>query len=264
MELLVEWELTMKCNYDCGYCGLLDNNIKAETDEKKLTVFMDTLHEKYPSTELFLFGGEPFLHPKIGFIIEYLQSLNQPFVIQTNFSKFSVHRMLEIGESNNKPFNINISIHPDDVSLSDMALAFRVPLNVNINNLDVMYVGKKSLEYYKVIEGYNKGLDPVLTPLVNIGCKGYEKALKEYNRLKHKKVYQELYNFDDVMANVIGIEEERSVIWEKFNKREYTTLNKPCLYQNRYFLYDANLDLFNCCYRKNNNGYCLNEVCFLM
>lgn len=258
--ILVEWELTMKCNYDCGYCGLLDDKIKAETDEGKLKAFIDMLNQNYPNTVLFLFGGEPFLHPKIDFIIDYLQSLNQPFVIQTNFSKYSVQKIKEI----DKEFDINISVHPDDVSIDDLLQAFGTELKVNIKNLDVMYVGKLSLSYYNAIKSFNNELDPTLTPLVNIRCEGYENALEEYNIIKHKSIYQRLYNFDDVIANVVGEDEERSIIWEKFNNREYTTLNKPCLYKDRYFLYDANLKLYNCCYRKNNDGICLNEVCFMM
>lgn len=257
---IIEWELTMKCNYDCGYCGLLDDKIHTETDEDKLKEFMDMLHLKHPDVELFLFGGEPFLHPKIEFIIDYLKSLEQPFVIQTNFSKYSVAKMLEM----DKEFNINISVHPDDALLSDVVDAFKVPLRVVINNLDVMYVGKKAFTYYTAIKKVRPELNPTLTPLVNIRCDGYEDSLKEYNKLKHKAVYKRLYNFDDVMGNLTGEEEERSIIWEKFNNREYTTLNKPCLYTDRYFLYDASLKQYNCCYRKNNTGMCLNEVCFLM
>ena len=99
---IVEWELTLKCNYSCDYCGLL-RPIKEQTNEKILYKFIKNLNKKYSTKEIFLFGGEPFLHPKIEFIIKTLQLFNQPFMIQSNLSNTSTKVIQSI---NVKPFKL--------------------------------------------------------------------------------------------------------------------------------------------------------------
>ena len=86
----VEWEVTLKCNYSCFYCTNLDQSLNTVTDKPQLKNFIKSLGEKYPNVEVFVFGGEPFLHPHIDYIIECFNEFNVPFVIQTNLSKKSV------------------------------------------------------------------------------------------------------------------------------------------------------------------------------
>ena len=91
--MIVEWECILDCNYNCKYCTngrntVLDKPIKHIEDPVKIYNFLSMLKNNYPDSELFLFGGEPFLHPKIDFIINTLNELNMKFVIQTNFSYY--------------------------------------------------------------------------------------------------------------------------------------------------------------------------------
>jgi len=262
-NILVEWEIILSCNYDCGYCGLLDNTIKPTTDEKKLDTFIKNLHEKYPNIEIFLFGGEPFLHPKIEFIIERFLYYKQPFIIQTNFSNKSVTSIKAI---KNIKYNIpiNISIHPDQCNINDVITNIENIKNIEIHNLDVMYIGKKSIEYYNKIKDKIGNEFLHLTPVTDIGCTGYAELLKEYNTLKRNKIYNKIINFENIERSIDNVTKQRSFIWEDFNDKKYFTYGKPCLYQNRYFLFDPQLNMYNCCYRKINTGTCINEVCFLM
>lgn len=258
MNKLVEWELTLKCNYECGYCGLLDTSIKPELDEEKLYNFIESLHHQYPTTEIFLFGGEPFLHPKIEFIINTFLYFKQPFVVQTNFSKYSVDKMIEI----DREFNINVSIHPSQSHKLDLVNSFKKQLKVNIKNIDIMYDSVEALSYYGVVNKVAP-IIPTLTPVSDIGCTGYNKVLEEYNYIKQTSVYQKLYNFENIERTFNGVTKQRSLIWEDFNNGEITYGSK-CLYLGNYFLYDPSLNLHNCCYRKTTTGTCENSSCFLM
>jgi len=263
-DKIVEWELVLNCNYNCEYCGLLEN-IKIETDEVKLFEFIKMLHDKYPDTEIFLFGGEPFLHPKIEFIIKTFKDFNQPFIIQTNFSAYSIHKIKKINTS----FNINISIHPSQISIEDVLQNFKIfeefkdRLNIRVYNIDIMYYNNDAINYYLEIKHLIGDDNLTLIPVTDIGCTGFAESLKEYNKIRNNKIYQEIIHFEDIVRTVQDTK-LRSKIWEDFNDKKYTTYGKTCLYIDRYFLFDPSLKMYNCCYRKINTGTCLNEACFLM
>ena len=255
MSQLVEWELILDCNYNCKYCGLLDNKIKPHKEYKE---FIKTLNKNYPTIEIFVFGGEPFLHQNIDIIIGEFLKIKQPFIIQTNLSNYSTKKIIKI----DKKYNINISIHPDECSIKDIINNIQNIINiVNIKNVSLMYVGKKSLKYYNEI---SKVIDIELTPITDIGCEGYGNILKEFIELKNNKIYNKIYKFENNIINLNGYNIARSELWDKQNDKKFTTLNKECFYKDRYVLFDPQLNKYNCCYRKNNDGYCLNDKCFFM
>jgi hypothetical protein len=203
----------------------------------------------YPGVEIFVFGGEPFVHPKIEYIIEVFNKYDIPFVVQTNFSKKSVHVMNRIKE----PFNINISVHPSEVELDDVLPLFeKVPSNVTINIIDVMYTGREAIKYYMKIK--DKGTT-VLTPIADFGDGVSNNSLSEYNKMRTNRIYSKIIDFE----NIKRLGEYRSELWESYNPR-----GKPCLYNDKYFLYSPNLELHNCCYRDRHEGICKHDKCFLM
>lgn len=256
----VEWEITLACNYMCDYCGLLDSSICDTVDTGKLHTFINMLNLKYSDVELFLFGGEPFLHKSIGYIISTLNSLNQPFVIQTNLSDHSVKVITEL----NDVFNINISVHIDRTSIMDICNNIKrvVDSGVGINNIDIMFTGMKALEYYTEIVKIYEGVR--LCPVTDIGCTGFSEALTLYNSLKYNPVYPLIYNFDDVIIEHDGKCVDRSKLWEMQNNGDVTVMGNPCMYRGEYILFDPALNSYNCCYRINNNGICPNNKCFFM
>ena len=141
MDNIVEWELTLQCNYNCKYCNSLDSSIMPVVEEQQLFEFIKKVSTNYPKTEIFLFGGEPFLHPKINFIINTFLALKHPFVVQTNFSSFSVKKIQKI----TKPFPINISIHPDECKISDVLnnlKKIKADGKISIKNIDVICICK--------------------------------------------------------------------------------------------------------------------------
>ena len=252
--MMVEWEVTLKCNYKCGYCGLL-RPIKEITDELILKNFITMLNKKYYDTEIFLFGGEPFLHPKIEFIIQQLQQLKQPFVIQSNLSNKSTEVIKSL---NAEPFKLNISVHVSQTTLQDIIRNINV---INPTEIHLMYTEDtgKVEHFYRMINLVKKNSKLILTPVSNLGCNGYETVLETYNSIKYNYVY------DDNVVIYNGDKYIRSDLWTLQNETDISiTMGKPCQYINKYILFTPDLQQMNCCYRKNHNGICHEQNCFFM
>jgi MoaA/NifB/PqqE/SkfB family radical SAM enzyme len=252
-DKLVEWEVTMECNFGCTYCTNLDKSIKPIRDKALLKSFIESLGKQHPGTEVFIFGGEPFLHPDIAYIIECFNEFNIPFVIQTNFSKKSVKVMKSI----KSPFKIQISIHPTEVKLTQLSSLFKIP--ADIRTVDVMYTGKAALEYYLRVKDLllNSGADVFLTPITDFGDGVSNLALLEFNRLKKDPNYKKFIRFEEVER----LGRDRSDLWID---KDFSPKGKPCIYNDKYFLYRSDLEMNNCCYRVKHDGICQFDKCFLM
>jgi len=252
---LQEWEVTLKCNYKCFYCKL--PKIKEELNEKKLKLFMDNLDK---NIELFLFGGEPFVHLKIDFIITYLNNIKQPFVIQSNGSDLSLKKVFN---KKIKNFDLQISIHPNEISLNQSIhnikkwnIASKL-FNINLRRIDIMYTGKESLKYYKKLTKiFNKNfyLTPISGFYENESCK----YTKEYIELKEKR---KDIKFEENFIQELN--KYRVEVWQDQCEEKYSTFGKQCPYD--YTLFAPDLQKYNCCYReRNNNGICEKQRCFWM
>ena len=252
MSKIVEWEITLKCNYKCEYCTNLDPSIRPELDEEKIKQFIKSLGDNYPGIEIFVFGGEPFVHPKIEFIIKTFNEFNIPFVIQTNFSNYSRKIISKIKE----PFKINISVHPTETSIEDIVQGLKIT-KVNIKTIDVMYTGKESIDYYFAVKKSINHDNLFLTPVTDFGDGHSDTLLAQYLSLKNNLIYRKIIQFE----NIERLGKQRSDLWIDSN---FSTFGKPCLYKDKYFLYSPNLDLYNCCYRIKVNKLCPKTKCFLM
>jgi organic radical activating enzyme len=246
----VEWEVTMKCNYSCFYCTNLDQSLITVHEESELRQFIKMLGEKYPEIEIFVFGGEPFLHPKINYIIECFNEFSIPFVIQTNLSKKSLSVMKKIMS----PFKVQVSIHPTEVKIEHLPFLF--DSNIDIRVIDVMYSSRQAIKYYFKVKELAKDVQHIfLTPIADFGDGISGKLLEDYNQLRYNPKYKKFIQFEQVEH----WGKFRSELWETFVSK-----GKPCLYEGKYFLYGPNLKLYNCCYRENHNGICNHDKCFLM
>ncbi len=251
MNPIVEWELTMKCNYSCQYCTNLDKKLRPNLDEDTLRAFIKSLGEKYPGIEIFVFGGEPFVHPKINFILKCFNEYNIPFVVQTNYSRHSIEVMKTIEE----PFKINISIHPTEIGIEDIPKLFMFKPNINV--IDVMYSGKEAIQYYLAVKKVCNIEQIFLTPVTDFGDGLSDTLLAEYLELTKHSIYSKIIKFEEVER----FGRPRSEIWLD---PTFTTKGKPCLYKDKYFLYGPTLELYNCCYRLKTDGICPKNKCFLM
>ncbi len=247
----VEWEITMKCNYSCFYCTNLDKTIHPVLDKEAIRNFVKMLGETYPGVEVFVFGGEPFVHPEIAHIIKCFNEFKVPFVIQTNLSSHSIKIMKGITE----PFTLQASIHPTEVSPEELEEIFSH--NIEIRTIDVMYSAENALYYYfKTKELANCG-NVFLTPITDFGDGVSDTVLAEFNKLKNRPDLARIIRFE----NQVRLGKSRSELWADIG---FTTKGKPCLYTGKYFLYGPNLELYNCCYRIKTDGICPKDKCFLM
>jgi organic radical activating enzyme len=247
----VEWEITMKCNYSCFYCTNLDKTIHPVLERPQIRDFIQMLGDTYPGVEVFVFGGEPFVHPEIGYIIECFNEFKIPFVIQTNFSKHSIKVMKTITQ----PYTMQVSIHPTELTLEELTEAFET--KVNIRTIDVMYGASNALQYYLKTKELSDCEEIYLTPVTDFGDGRSDELLAEYLKMARSPIYKELVNFEHVER----LGKPRAEMWADIG---FSTLGKPCLYKDKYFLYGPNLELYNCCYRIKTDGICPKNKCFLM
>lgn len=87
-ELMVAWLITIKCNYDCSYCGpqLHDPNGRVFTQERYRTIF-DHIHrltKHHPSVHLNLTGGEPTQIPDLIGLCRYIKTVDSGITINVN------------------------------------------------------------------------------------------------------------------------------------------------------------------------------------
>jgi hypothetical protein len=220
------------------------------TDHGRLRTFIQNLGQAYPGVEIFIFGGEPFVHPEIGYIIACFNEFKIPFVIQTNLSRYSTQVMRTI----NEPYTLQASIHPSEITREELIEALKE--NVTCRIIDVMYVGRESLWYYfRARETY--GASVYLTPVTDFGDGRSDMALDEYLALKNDPNYNRIIKFEQVER----FGKSRSELWASADS---SPLGKPCLYKDKYFLYSPRLEMYNCCYRIKTDGICPKTKCFLM
>jgi len=256
--MMLEWECILECNYKCSYCCRFNGPagvtgpIRYEKDKEKVFAFLSNLKEKYPDSELFVFGGEPFVHPFIEDIVAHLNRIQMPFVIQSNFTLYE--RMYNLLKKENYP--LQISLHPDDIQDEEEMLRQLAVFADHIRRIDVMYTGRQALDLYKKILpviGNNKH-KLYIAPVADFEMDaGMNEHLYDFNRLKKDSVMGRVYNFEDG---------ERSFIWEDQMKGSFSLKGKPCPYIGKYIMYDPQLNGYSCNYRQNND-ICPNNHCFL-
>jgi organic radical activating enzyme len=247
----VEWEITMKCNYGCFYCTNLDKSIYPNLDRDTIRNFVKMLGETYPGVEVFVFGGEPFVHPDIEYIIQCFNEFNVPFVIQTNLSSYSAKVIKGIKQ----PFTMQASIHPSEMSIEELNEVLGTPHNVR--RFDVMYSQENALYYYFKVQELTKSKHVYLTPITDFGDGVSDTVLAKFNELKNNPQLRNIIQFEDEKR----LGQSRSELWADI---KFSTKGKPCLYKDKYFLYGPNLELYNCCYRIKTDGICPKNKCFLM
>ena len=262
--MLVEWELTLNCNYNCAYCGRKHKKHKKKevTDRKILEHFISNVLTKfdYKDADLFCFGGEPTLHPEFAFIVHTLRDYNIPFVIQTNLSDIST----EVFMSLDIPLTLQVSFHHSQVKDIKQFInnVNRVQHKHLIRRIDIMFEGSHILKDYFILrKAINKHIYIQIAPIGNFLTYGYTQALLEFNKLKRNMKH---IPFETTYINYYGKHMDKTFLWEKFHLGQETTFNKPCLYKGKYVLFDPTLQSYTCSYGTGSYDVCPFRMCFLM
>lgn len=267
----VEWLLTEQCNFDCSYCGLYNNKILPNYDEDSITAFLKKIkaRQMVEDFEFFIFGGEPFLHRKIHFILTELKRLNIKYMFQTNLSNKSTSTILDLYLTHNIiPLAFNISCHIEQMSTTSYIKNLMKILNIPniwkaVNNIEVMYSGEDALKMYTDLKNEIKDKRIILCPISDFLVDGFGDTLKEYNKLKLVVQDQEI-EFEDVVIEKYNT--QRSLVWEEFVDKtpEYNPKGRPCLLKDRFIMYDSSFNEFNCCFHESvDQNSCPFESCFL-
>ena len=244
---MVEWECTLKCNFRCKYCtngrnDCLDKPIKEVTDLSILRNFLCTIHTKFPKIELFIFGGEPLLHPKINEIVDILHEIDHPFVIQTN-GVFLKNLKRDVP--------LQISVHRTQIKDMEKYLNNLKENLKNIRAIDVMFTDESDILLAKKIKEFFPKVK--IAPVADFGLDNrtdFLLSLSKFN--KYKKLFGDLFE-----------EGQRSYIWEKNVRGLISSKGKPCMYKDRYVLYSPDLEEYNCSHRLK-TSVCLFDRCFRM
>lgn len=240
---VIEWELTLDCNLRCAYCTNGRNDclaapIKTEIREDVLHKFISALPN---DIEIFLFGGEPTLHPKFDFIIDTFNALSKNYVLQTNLT---TNKDL----SNVKA--MQVSIHRSQLSESALKRIILKILKYTPRRVDIMYTSKEDydlyLKYkYLIPNLYVAPISDFNTPEIT-----HLSALREYVKMKGE--------------GLEGLEPgNRSIEWLKQLEGECSPKGKACPYAQTYLLYAPDLSSYNCSHRINTTT-CPNRHCFMM
>lgn len=249
--MIIEWEVTLDCNFKCEYCvnsrnTALPEPIYYEENQEKVFKFIDDIKEKYPEEEVFLFGGEPFSHKFFGKILKKMNDVDLKFIIQTNFSL--PKRVELINEI------VQVSVHPSQIKNKEVYINELERLQHLIRRVDVMYIGDESIHYYSEIAKVFPREKLFLVPVAGfLKCSSVNEHLFKYNELR-QTIMSRIFNFE---------EDDRSFNWEQQMKGLWSPKNKPCIYKDEYVLYDPMLNKYNCSYRQNNE-ICPNDHCFIM
>lgn len=152
MSLLLDWLVTLKCNYDCSYCGLKghDNSTphppveRCVTMLKQLYRYADVINTNkkavFRDTILNIYGGEAINHPDI---LEILQASTSEYEKYSN--KWKLKRRLTTNATSSAKQWTSIIEHVEGVTVSYHSEGpEKLKKNVKGN---ILYVADKGLEY---------------------------------------------------------------------------------------------------------------------
>lgn len=261
----IEWLVSENCNFSCSYCASWDNTKQPEQDLTKLKTFLVKIKtlQQQQHLEFFIFGGEPFLHPKIENIVSMLNTFNIDYRFQTNLSKQGTEKIIDLKSKDIKIKKINISVHLSQQSVDDYIINIDKLLNnnIHIDLIEVMYYNKEIIDDYKKLQ--QKYQNVILTPVSDFLVEGFGNILKEYNNLRE---IDTTITFENLKLKhpITNKQVYRSLIWQEFIDKQWSPKGMECLLKDKFFMFDSQLDTFNCCFRDFiEDGICTYDTCFL-
>lgn len=240
---MIEYEITLNCNFRCGYCTNGRNTvISSPIYEGPLDKIIDNLSKH---DEVYIYGGEPLMSKNIKDVVRYLRDSGKAYVIQTNFSiTKSIEEILEIDPLVKFQVSIHRTQKQHTISI-DNVLRF----SKNIERCDIMFTSHQDLAlYYK--------LNPIIRRLYLIPVADFATSKRDY---LHSLV---LYNkLRKILNNVRFDSGERSVIWEEQFTGILSPKGKRCMCIGKCHQMDPSGNMHHCPQRYDGD-ICPFESCF--
>lgn len=111
--ILLTWEMTSRCNFNCPFCYIKDNSIAKEVSFEETIDLIDTLADR-GLFEVYLSGGECLLVEDFLKIYEHFKKRGVFVTVFTNGSLIN-NKVLECWK-NYPPSSVEITLYTDDVS----------------------------------------------------------------------------------------------------------------------------------------------------
>ena len=260
-ETRLDWKILDKCNYTCEYCPWKhDIKLPSQTKEE-LRSFISSLDS---DIEIYLFGGEPFLHPRILDIIEIFNDQSQIHQIQTNFSNIAIKRLEEIPSHHR--VHIALTVHQTQISIDKLKAQLQrlknLPPNITIDDVVIMYMDKNSFEYYKVTKSFDIA-EIEFHPVINMG-EDNNSYIDDYIDKSKSPVYSHLYNFKRPSIEIEGVMHDGNELWRDMERGTYPLKGKECLYKGDYACYTPSFEKMNCPLGNMENNICTVDLCPLI
>ena len=208
----IEIRLTENCNYDCTYCTDMHDNTKDRIDVDYIG--LNNVLEQFDNPEVFIYGGEPTLHPELIPLVKHLNSFTDNIIIQTNGSNPNIIKQCSA--------KINYSYHIDHTLLHDFV---KVIDRAKVNEIAYMDHERADYNDYKKLKTiYGKVVQ--FCPVIN-STVGEPPSTERLKNLIFQPIFKELNQVDE---HFISTDKERSSNWFIWAMDE-KSINKECSVQ---------------------------------
>jgi len=202
----IQIEPTNRCNFDCIFCGYHAGPVQKNPSYKEwaakelplstLKAIIDDAVELKTEQIVLAGGGEPFLHPRIMDLIEYIKSHDLWLTILTNGSALNQERISQLIKQEVDWLNINVSggntndflaIHPNQNAGSFLSYKDRLAQITNLR--DAAGTTKPQVSAFSVITQLNQDFDAMIKFAEDIRadsvgfCHAYYSGLPESHRI---------------------------------------------------------------------------------
>jgi len=233
MGFLLDWLLTLKCNYDCTYCGPGGNgwlpghdNTQAHPDkdvcEKMLEqglryvdMYMEIKRPNMRSTSLNIYGGEAVYRKDIEYLLEKSSELYDGYK-----DSWSLNRMLTSNASCSLDKWKNVTDHVETITFSYHSEGPAKLQDNFITNLEYTHAQKKN--YSAIVLMYPKQWERCMYMLDYMQRKGYNVRPKILDGIQGVYTKEQLKQVFDVMK-----EKDYSLL-ENIEGKEVLTKFRAC------------------------------------
>ena len=148
--------ITEKCSYDCKYCHIHTPKIKFNKIDFNL-LFSKNID---PSADVYIYGGEPLIHPELHEVIRRLEEIGHSnIIIQSNLSSSParIEKVLEF-----KSVSINPSYHHEEADFMDFIQKVQLISDKDrLNHVAVMWIKEYDKHIYLLYKMLNSKFEGV-------------------------------------------------------------------------------------------------------